>query len=319
MNFSFLFFENRVSSRGLRVVLLLWFLFSIPMEVLPNPLGRAEKRFYAFEFLSFRDLDLGEKTFLEIFCQIPTDNLIFIKFKDGFFASYELAISLHGDLGNEVARQSFIDSVKVKTFKDIHRPRIPKLIRFKFSVKAGQYEARMRLTDLETRKGLDFSRRIAVSDYTISDLQVSDLEIATSISISQEENVLVKNNRRIVPNVARIVGGALKVLYIYSEIYNLQYSSREPNKSFKATYLIQNERGSEIKAMERIYEKPGDTCALVAGIPVSRLESGAYKLILIVEDLDNGQRTQKNIRFLVIDSDSKIQSLSELSGENSHK
>ena len=70
-----------------------------------------------------------ENLLFEIYGQVPTDNLIFIKFKDGFFASYQLTITLHDSSGNEVVRQNLIDSVKVQTFKDMDRPGVPRLIR----------------------------------------------------------------------------------------------------------------------------------------------------------------------------------------------
>jgi len=82
----------------------------------------------------------------------------------GFFASYQLIITLHDSPGNEVVRQNLIDSVKVQTFKDVDRPRVPRLIRFGFLVEPGEYEARMKLTDLEAHL---HSRRTSVQDKQI--------------------------------------------------------------------------------------------------------------------------------------------------------
>ncbi|MFQ5637391.1 MAG: hypothetical protein ACE5IR_05300 [bacterium] len=307
---------STLSSRGWRVLLGFILLFFFTKSALPLSSGRSVKPLYAFEFLTFKRAELGDQTLMEIFCQIPTDNLIFIKYKKGFFASYELAISMQDSLGHEVARQSFIDSVKVKTFKEIDRPRIPKLIRFHFIINPGDYEARIELTDVETRHNLSFKRKISVSDYTKTGLQLSDLQIAISMNVSQKDNVLVKNDREIVPNVSKIVGGQLTTLFLYSEIYNLRYSLQEPNKELVTTYVIKNARGDEVRSLKRTYEKPGETCVVAGSIPVADLASGEYQLFLTVEDLDSGQKNQRSTHFLVIKTYSDLQTFFEQSNKD---
>lgn len=77
-----------------------------------------ERPVYAVEFISYRTSQ-PNITYLEAFCQIPTNEFIFIKSKDGFFASYELTITLYDITGYEAAKASLVDSVEVKSFKDI--------------------------------------------------------------------------------------------------------------------------------------------------------------------------------------------------------
>lgn len=292
--------KNRVYTRGLAVILSLWFFFSVAQKAFALPFGKSEKEFYAFDFLSFKSAE-DEKTLLEIFCQIPTDNLIFIRFKDGFFASYRLTISLYDISGNEVAKQSLTDSVTVNTFKDIDRPRTPKLIRFSLLLEPGEYQAQMKLKDLETLKSLDFRKKILVQDYNAPGLQLSDLQIAASISARNGKDVLVKNNWKVIPNVTRVVSIKQNVLYIYAELYNLLYSSVKPNKEFIVSYMIQDKEGQEIKSLKRKKsKKSGNSFALVASIPVPELKTGQYRLILYVEDLDNAQKIQKSTSFYVI-------------------
>lgn len=290
--------KTRTILQSIQMVL---FLFLIrPTTVLPLPSSGYDLKqsLYAFDFLSFKYEESGKSLF-EIFGQVPTDNLIFIKFKDGFFASYQLTITLHDSSGNEVVRQNLIDSVKVQTFKDIDRPRVPRLIRFGFLVEPGEYEARMKLTDLETLKALNFQKSIKVFDYQKPGLELSDLQIATSISAANHQSVLIKNDLEIVPNVLRIVRPELPILYVYSELYNLQYSTEEQNKEFIVSYIIENKEGKEVKSVKRRNKKPGETCILSAGISVSDLDSGEYQLIVNVEDLESVQKIQKSTQFFI--------------------
>ena len=299
MNFDNFDLKNQTSLNGMLVVLLL-LLFLSQTTVFALPSGFDIKQpIYAFEFLSFR-AGQGGKTLLEIFCQIPTEDIQFIKFKDGFFGSYELSITLYDLLNNQIACKSFIDSVKVKTFYDIDRPRAPRLIRSSFLVEPGKYEARICLTDLETLRSVDLKKENIVPDYETPGLKLSDLQIATSITAANENNILEKNGWEVIPNVPRIIGPKSNILCVYSELYNLHYIAGETNKEFMTTFTIINDKGVEVKSLTFKRKKPGDTCTLSVRIPVHDLDEGLYQLNLIVEDLDNAQTVRKSTNFYVV-------------------
>lgn len=298
MKLSNLISKNPVTLLELNLILFLLVLihptstFSLPSDYDLN------RPVYAFEFLNYRSS--GNGTYLEVFGQISTNNLIFVRSKDGFVASYELSITLYDQLNKEVVETSFIDSVSVKTFWDIERFRPPQLLRFPLFLKPGLYKARVRFTDQETRLPWDFEKNVTIADFNNSDLLLSELQIATSISLSNEESVLVKNGRKVVPNVLRIVEMGSDEMYVYSEIYNLQYSLNELNDEFIATYAIENKKGEEVRSFQLRHKKPGDTCALSVAIPVQELAEGEYRLILTVGDPVQAQSVHKSINFYVV-------------------
>lgn len=292
-------FSKRAISQGMRMIRLLAFislptvLFAIPFDYDLDPQS------YYFEFLSFK-AEEDEKAFLEIFCQIPTQNLQFVGENGEFCASYELSIALVDWNDYLVEGSSYRDTVKAPSFEKVENIDPFQLVRFTFLVESGEYEAQVRFTDLETRGYFSFKKKINVPDYGNSELQISDLQIASSITASDEESILVKNDRKIIPNVPRIFGNELNTLYVYAEIYNLCYSPEELNKKFLVAFTIQNESGFKIKSETLGYKKPGESCALSVGIPIDELEPGQYKLILDVEDLDSAQRAQKSAHFNIV-------------------
>ncbi len=280
-------------------------LFSKPSDII------LDRPVYAVEFISYRTSQ-PNITYLEAFCQIPTNEFIFIKSKDRFFASYELTMTLYDLSGYEVVKASLVDSVEVKSFKDIDRPRPGRLTRFGFWLAPGEYESRISLKDLETLKVVSFKANVDVSAYNKTDLQLSDLQLATSITITDEHGAFVKNKREVIPNVPGIIITGSTDLYVYSEIYNFGYNLEELNNEFTATYTIANEKGKEIRSFQRRIQKPGETCALSVKIPVTGFENGQYELILNVEDLQSGQSTQKRTNFVVLNPGSKPRIYSEL-------
>ena len=251
---------------------------------------------YSFEFLNFKRGD-GEKTYLVVFAQIPTENLIFVKFADGFYASYDITVALQNQSGVEIARESFVDSIVVKSYKETEKFRPPRLVRFVFKIESGEYVARVQIKDLETRKHVGFKKNLQIPNYAVPGLQISDLQIAASISPSNEKNALVKNKREIVPNVSRILGPKSNLLQVYWELYNLYFSPEKPNSKFVVTYSIANSKGKEVKKLQYKYTKPVHSSAVTVGIPIGELEEGLYKLKLKVEDSDNSHSVWNSTSF----------------------
>ncbi len=297
---------SKLTSKGsaiflkLHIILSLLLLVTHPTAVFSLPSGNnLERSVNGFEFLSYR-ADDGKTTFLEMFSQISTNNLIFVRSKDGFVASYELSITLYDQLNNEVVETSFIDSVSVKTFWDIDSYRPPQLLHLPLFLEPGDYKARVCLTDQETRLPWDFEKNVTIADFNNSDLLLSELQIATSISLSNEESVLVKNGRKVIPNVLRVVELGSDKMYVYSEIYNLQYGLNELKDEFIATYVIENKKGEEVRSFQLRRKKPSDTCALSVAVPVAGLAEGEYQLILTVEDPAKAQKVRKSTKFYVV-------------------
>ena len=149
MKLSNLFSKNSAIFLKLNIILSLLLLFTHPTTVFSLASGNnLERSVHGFEFLSYR-ADDDKTTFLEMFSQISTNNLIFVKSKNGFVASYELSLTVYDELNNKVVETSFIDSVSVKTFWDIARFRPPQLLHFPLFLEPGEYKTRVRFTDQE--------------------------------------------------------------------------------------------------------------------------------------------------------------------------
>lgn len=307
MNSYYWTFKKRSILQGTQTALLVLILLSFSMTVSAQlaEYDLERRPVYALRFLSFAS-GYDEKTFLEIFYQIPTTDLQFIKFKEGFFASYELSIALYDLDDVEVVRASIIDSVKVQTFDDIDRPRPPGLILTTFLVEPGEYEARFSLTDLETLRTRSVRRETTVPDYVSSGLKLSDLQISHSITRAEEKSLLVKSDWRILPNVLGVFGTKNKRLHVYSEVYNLSFRTDKTNKGFIATYTIKDKNGVTIKSFGRPHQKNGDTCTLISRLPIEDLADGEYQLHLVVEDPDSTEKVHKSRIFYVIKDNPEV-------------
>ncbi|MFQ5602763.1 MAG: GWxTD domain-containing protein [bacterium] len=291
-------------SQGLRVSLLLIFLFFGPNTVFSHTDEFIDKiihenQSYAFEFLTFKT-DETQKTLLEIFCQIPLQNLQHFKHLNEYRVSYFLDISLFDENQVKTDNLNLTDSVKVEPFNASYLNSLPHLVRFTFLVNPGNYTARVKLIDRENLSFFSFDKAITIPDYHENQLTLSDIQVATSIAPSQEESILVKNELKIIPNVSRLYGISYKTLFLYSEIYRLQYRPQATNNRFTATYTILNEQGQVVKSLVRKYKKPAKSCALSIGIPISDLTSGLYTVTLKIHDPESGHSALNDAHFTVV-------------------
>ncbi len=291
----------RVISQGLRKSCLLLLLIFSSSPALSQPITREMAReSYFFDFLTFKAFD-GNKTFVEVFCKLPFNNLKFAKTADGLTAYYNLEIAIFNNKNVQVETASYTDSVKVDSYKEVrHLSTYSEIIRFAFTLEPDDYRAHLTITDNQSPTFNGFRRSLHVPNYAEKGLQTSDIQLATSISPTDEETVLVKNGREIVPNVGHIYGVDAEVLYVYSEFYNLHHKRKCKFNQFLATFTIIDQSGRELKKVNHKQNKPGKTCALSLGIPLGDLESGQYKLRLDVTDLDNSKTATKQSTFHII-------------------
>ena len=227
---------------------------------------------------------------MEIFCQIPIQNLQFLKTADGYRASYEIAIALFDRNDVQSAGLTFVDSVNVQHYEDIFRldwP--PHLVRFTFLLEPGEYQANVHVLDMATRAYFRFEKHLTIPDYFGDGLKISDLQLAVAISRTDQESELVKNNLKIIPNVPHIFGTDSRILYVYSELYNLDFPDQLCNSRFNAIFTIVDKNGRAIKSYNIAHEKPASSCALSYAISLEDLQAGPYRLTLQVEDSTNSR------------------------------
>ncbi len=301
MKSTYLSNANWVISQGLRRFYLLVLLLFTSSTVIGQSLTYdMAQNGYFFDFLTFKAFD-GNKTFVEVFCKLPYKNLQFTKVPDGFTAYYNLEITLFNKKNVLVETASYTDSVRVGSYKEaMHLSTSSEIIRFTFILKPDDYKVHVTISENQSPLFRGFRRSLHVPDYAEKGLQASDIQMATSITITDEQTILVKNGREIVPNVGHIYGLDSKVLHVYSELYNLSYKKKRNVNQFLATFTIIDQNGQELRKVNHKQNKQGKTCALSLGIPVDGLDSGQYKLVLQVTDLDNSKTVTRQSNFHII-------------------
>lgn len=174
-----------------------------------------------------------------------------------------------------------------------------------FVLKPGEYNFRMNISD-PNAQGREATEMypVQINDYKSDKLQLSDIQLATTIEKDTSKNLYVKNGYRIMPNSNSLYGIGLPILYCYMEIYNLASATTENGNKYKISYSILNKDGKVVKTLppkEKL--KPGASSVEVNGMNVVTLVSGAYTLAIEVEDMESGEKVSGQRKFYVYRED----------------
>lgn len=281
----------------------LLFIFSTTMFA-SNTADKIDRSGYYFEFLTFR-ADQGEKTYVEVLCQVPVSNLRFLESSNGFTADYMLNIAFLDSAGNKIDGAVYCDSTHAVA-REVIEYLTPHVVQMPFLLNSGIYRVVINMTDLNNLSHFEVKRNLLIAKYDKSCLKMSDIELASFIHHTQNESSRIKNNMEVIPNVQRVFSDKYKKLYLYSEIYNLFLGTGRNNAQFVVKYDIRDEFGDIVKTMEFFQTKPGNTSFLCLAIPIVSLEAGQYQLRLTIRDTATGQSVGKSTHFMILNSGSNF-------------
>lgn len=66
------------------------------------------------------------------------------------------------------------------------------------------------------------------------------------------------------------------------------------------TTAIIDSEGNEVKSAKQTFAKPADRCVLSFGLPIDYLDSGNYKIVITVEDVNHCGKATQSANFVVV-------------------
>jgi GWxTD domain-containing protein len=191
------------------------------MLILVLPTARAQEEvigkrhvglpaFYV-DALSFSADTLGSR--LDVYLQMPYDQLHFLKSGSAFDAKYEIMMSLLSLDDTPVTEKDWIEDVRVATFEESVAKGTYDLTERSFYLRPAKYKLRVQVRETESNKTSQIEREIEVPSFSDRDLSLSDIMIVNKLT---EQG----GRKTIVPNVADNVGQLPHGFYLFFEIYN---------------------------------------------------------------------------------------------------
>lgn len=254
------------------------------------------------DYSVFKYLPDADKSYLEIYYSIEQRELDYIKQVEGFGTIVSLELSLKDHQGIEVKEKKWKVGSLIQDLEKVKASDAQMIDVLGDTIKPGIYSLELRAIDLNSDKVGVKKTEIAVLDFQGESLQMSDIQLA--LSLSEEDTTEVKFNKsgvKVLPNPGGEYIVKKGMLYLYAEIYNLKFDQEGESKGYSLNFSISDSTGSNPKDYgTQINTKPGNTAVVMSALNISSLLPGKYQLRVLAKDLDSEEEIEKVKPFKVI-------------------
>ena len=210
---------------------------------------------------------------LRIFTKIPFDELQFVQEEDRYRASYEISITLLNQQGDYTDGKVFRKDALVYVFEKTNSHTDFSMGGAEFQLRPGKYDLSIGIMDLDAKKTGHRKTQVVVPDYLMTPLDISDILFVDYIVTDSVGDLSIW------PNVLSNYGDAQQSLFIWYEIY-----TKGQTDSVKVIYRIEDLKGDELREDEHYKVLDGPLTVEIIELARGELETGRYKLELLVED-----------------------------------
>ena len=171
---------------------------------------------YSYSLAVFRNDD-GTAS-VEVDYAVPASELEFLENQ----AAIESALIIFDGNWNEL--ESTVQNARLTLAADADRTHQVALYRRSLRAPPGQHQFAIRVTDEQSRRSAVARQPVRVPDYTLNELSISDIRLATRVTASTTGR-FTRGGRQLIPNPAGVFG-ITQPITAYFEVYHL---SRDPN------------------------------------------------------------------------------------------
>ena len=226
---------------------------------------------FNYEYLDFRS-DQAGKTRVDVFLQVPYNEIQFIKKGDDFEANYSATVSIF-DKNKEklIAEKIWNEKVATKDFKQTTSSRNFNLSLRSFELPPGEYTFRSAFEDKDSRQTYSKEDVVKVRDIS-SEFALSDIMIV-------EKKTVVNGENKILPNIVKKVSARQGGLLIFYEIYS------DTNSVFQIEYNI-NDKHDVYVSQKIMKQLKKGTNQIFYTVPDSTISMGNYEVSVTLRDIE---------------------------------
>lgn len=148
------------------------------------------------------------------------------------------------------------------------------------TAKPSSYNAKLKFIDANNLSNSDsVSFELNIRDFNLKKILLSDVQLATEISqSSDEDNIFYKNGLIVIPNIMGIIEPPMLVLNTYLEVYN---PNLVPTSEYVVVYSIADSNGKIFYKKEEKKPRTNELGVIdVNSFPLEEIPSGKYFLVV---------------------------------------
>ncbi len=228
--------------------------------------------------------------YVEFNCEIPYDELHYQSAENIIFTNVIMPFKVldlqHPDsLVDTVYRQFTLPS-----FSYAAKQQVSFVVQFGTYLPEGKFKYRIEALSGEKRGATEAVLEIDKEDYGMSDIL-----LASEITVDTVGDYLIKGNLRVIPRPSRSYDMRFKNLCFYYELYEITPDA----DTLTATYQVLDSEGKTYRKISRSIEKLFPAQAMNCGINIESFDPGAYSLVVTISDDGSNVVAQKQVAFTI--------------------
>jgi hypothetical protein len=249
--------------------------------------------FYA-DVLYFRDGD-GENTLTKVWVEVPYSSYVFLKTEKGYEANAEIAVIFEEDSGFQMGGNTAADTIRTDDLETALANDRTRLFYFGFRMAPGRYNVRIAISNAHSDRRRSTTIKLNVPSFRQPQPQISSLQMARHVEMSEQEAMPQKRGLSILPNIAHIFPNENPVCLLYFEAYNVTPISA-PEDSFQVSCRL-SRLGREVRSFTTKHPATGAKALVDVKVDLTGLAPGEYRLTAEVLDR-NGKRQAGGVTML---------------------
>ena len=267
---------------------------------------------FYYEALSFRGKN--GKTDLQINIGLPIDEVAMSSDPDTTVV-IERRIALVDDQNREAKRLR--EDVGIPIPLGLRGKSLIARDRIDIPLSPGEYDLAVQMWRVNTNRLGNYREKVRLHDFSGDSLMLSDLQIAqhieqpTSSNENQSDTTTARNKWRITSSPSRTFFLGTPI-FVYFEIYNLTRDTFGQTH-YQVAFAVAPEKGRELATQPRIRRRDGELITVqyeqtgrdlwtadYVELDIGRIETGRYRLIMTVKDLNTAQITVREGIFRIV-------------------
>ena len=234
------------------------------------------------EALDFWEEQAG-KCRLDVFIEIPYQDLHFTKVNESFHTSYDLTIDINDSTEKLVTERFWTEDINTKSYEESTSPNAAKLSQKSFPLAPGRYQLSLLMSDPVTKKTFQIKRPLELRDVGKESFAMSDMMIVNRIDT-------VDGKKEVYPNISGNVANLTSGFFLFFEVYD-----KLGLDSMKTLVTVRNLKGVALQA-DTISEPLGTTKKSVfVKVDNTKLTAGDYTVEVRCCSVRLGQVIGKNV------------------------
>jgi GWxTD domain-containing protein len=237
-------------------------------------------------YLTYSTFNSPEGPYVETYLTVAGKSVKFIPTEDG---KYQASVNII---------MIFKQGEEIKAFKKyrLNSPEVPDTTKVdfnfvdqqRFQLENGTYSFEIQLADANMEaKAVPYTQEVKV-DFPSDKASISGIELVKSYKFTEEQTILTKSGRDLVPYVFTFYPEQENELTFYGEIYNLDKVLGEGQKYLISCYLETAETGYKLNDFTIIRKETAKPVhVMLYSMDIRKLASGNYNLVVEARNQNN--------------------------------